>query len=122
MTEAPQNGVERLLGTLIGRFDGFEKRLDQADKSRARMHVRVDEMAVNVTAFGGEVQRLIERLRGTEQAIDRFKKYEAGGQAAVSVITVLGRPISRAARWLGGLVVLGVVAFWRELKSAILGG
>ena len=119
-----ENGVERKLGELIGRFDGYENRLDRADDSRRRSHERMDEMAAGLSGVQSDMRQIDVRITATEkavtatgEAVDRFERIEIRGRGAVAATWT----IVRVVRWIGAGGTLAVILTWREI-IAFFGG
>jgi hypothetical protein len=124
----PPNGVQRQLGELVGELRGVNKRLDNADEGRAKIHVRLDGQDRVLGKLEATIGRIDDRLKIVEgqtskslEVVERVEGYERDGKRVVSIISGAGSRVVVLLRWLA--VAAGAIAwtFWREIIDYLSG-
>lgn len=93
-------------------------RLDHADTSRARLHTRVDEIAVNVSRLDAASDTQGERLDALAPIVDKLKEANIESNAVrKAIVAVLKNPYARSA---GAMIAGGtVISQWEWLIAAL---
>lgn len=124
----PPNGVQRQLGELVGELKGVNKRLDNSDESRARIHVRLDGQDQVLGKLEATIGRIDDRLKIVEgqtskslEVVERVEGYERGGKRLIAIISGAGSGLVKALRWLAVAIGVAVWTFWREIIDYLSG-
>lgn len=122
------NGTRQQLGILIGELRGINRRLDQADESRTRMHERLNEQTAQVSDLKHDVSLLSGKVAATEgkvtevlSVVGRVEDLERSRKQVKSVLGWAATHLTAGAKWTLAAIVAALVAFWRELLDFFRG-
>ncbi|MBZ9850137.1 DUF1515 domain-containing protein [Mesorhizobium sp. CA14] len=111
-----QDGVERTLGILLGKLEGIEKAIAQADDQatahRATVHRRLDEMVGEVGDLRAEVAIMKADVKDSKAITDEVKQWKQRGIGALFVSGIAGTALGGAA--------VGFVIYWWESILRVL--
>ncbi|RUX22144.1 DUF1515 domain-containing protein [Mesorhizobium sp. M2A.F.Ca.ET.037.01.1.1] len=111
-----QDGVERTLGILLGKLEGIEKAIAQADVQatahRATVHRRLDEMVGEVGDLRAEVATMKADVKDSKAITDEVKQWKQRGIGALFVSGIAGSAFGAAA--------VGFVIYWWESILRVL--
>src|SRR5688572_26511203 len=68
-----QSSVERTLGILLGKVEGIEDRLVEADQGRQLIHQRLDQLVIRTTHLESDVFTTKQAVDTTKTSVEAMK-------------------------------------------------